>query len=417
MIQYIPQRCQPWRHKKAECTLCLDACPVEACLKREDGRITADRSLCTDCGVCTTVCPSGALVLEWLDDRELLRRLVKVSEGRPLALVCGLGPGARDAQIRPGWQEGLSIAMLPCLAVLKESHLVHLVARNSLKISLDCSGCHGCSITGGMEIIKKNAAYAENLLSTLAIHDMIELLTDAPSRGAGGAGGAGRGTVLRRKGTKGRVREIAPAPEYSRRELFTFFGEKARAGVSERLLGKSSEAGDGFQSPQGDIPDRRAILLDALDALEGGPASSATLSDGEFPVRSISLSGCVICRRCDNFCPTGALRRVEREGETYIEFELNRCVSCRQCRELCPEGAISYDNVVGLGALCGRGPVTLASTPRAACPTCEKHYHPELDRNGCPTCLKRARLDSFITSILFGGGKEKARPKDSKEAV
>jgi formate hydrogenlyase subunit 6/NADH:ubiquinone oxidoreductase subunit I len=409
MILFVPQRCQPWRHKKAECNICLEACPVEGCLSFKGNSVSVEKDLCNGCGICTTACPSGALVLEWLDDLELQKRLVKASDGKPLTLFCGLGPETKDGCIQPEGPEGSCLVKVPCLAVIKESHLVHLAFKNSLNITLDCSRCYECSFSSGKDIIDRTIAYAQNLMAALGAPGRIDVLKEHPSQ---------RGSIFGRGGRAGRkkgVREITPAPELSRRELFNFLGEKARATAAERILGKTVDRGDANAGRTGEVPERRAVLLDALK--DGPEAASATLADGEFPVRALTLNGCVMCSRCDNYCPTEALKRVEHEGETAIEFDLALCMSCYQCKELCTDGAISYNGVIGLKPMVERGAVTLAAMTRVPCPKCSKQYHPELEKDGCPTCAKRSRLDGMIQTIIFGHGEDDVKPGSTSKEV
>lgn len=328
--------------------------------------------------------------MKGLDDGELLKRLVKVSEGRPIVLGCALGPQAKGR--RNVQKPGAGAAMVQCLAMLKESHLVALVMDYSSRVELDCSGCGGCSFKDAVEIINRTVRHADTLLCALGSPGTIEVRT-GPAQEADGRGGM--------QGRRGDVRVIDAGPELSRRELFAFLANRARTEVVGRFLGEVAPKDDAILPAEGTVPERRGILLEAL---QGRTFASAALADVDLPVRSLALTGCVVCRSCESFCPTGALSRVERDGETAITFEMARCVGCPRCGELCPEGAISYGAELDLETLASRNVVTLAATPRTLCAGCGKEHHPEIDDNVCPTCNKRARFDGMVTSILFGRG-------------
>ena len=55
---YIPVLCM-----HCEEPICMRFCPVDAISKRSDGIIVMDKNRCNGCGVCTYVCPYGALYM------------------------------------------------------------------------------------------------------------------------------------------------------------------------------------------------------------------------------------------------------------------------------------------------------------------------------------------------------------------
>jgi len=407
MIEFIPRRCQPWLHKSAECTACLDACPVEGCLRHEGNRIVVDSDLCNGCGLCTTACPSGALVLDGLNDTELLRRLKPPQAGKSLALVCGLGPGGDKDYLPPGPADSLVVSV-PCLGMIKESHLVYLALRDGLHIDLYCSRCDGCVLSSGKEVIGRSVSSATALLAALGRTDALFVHTEPVKMQP-------RGRVFG-KSERRVVREISPGPEYSRRELFGLLSEKARERAAERLLGRMEDAGEPEVRDVAPVPERRTVLLSALEDTDVPP--EALLKDGEFPVRRIEISGtCMMCRRCESFCPTGALATVDEEGVSSVLFRAGICVDCAMCAELCPSGAISYGEYMNLGELASGKASTLATKERRVCNRCDRPYFPDIEKDGCPTCDKRSRLDGVIKSILFGEDGDRSPESQGKEII
>ncbi len=92
MINVIHHMCQPWLYKKSQCRLCIEACPVEDCMRFEGDSVSVDDEKCVGCGICTNACPSGALVLEELSDGELWNRLNADTEAGGILFGCTLRP-------------------------------------------------------------------------------------------------------------------------------------------------------------------------------------------------------------------------------------------------------------------------------------------------------------------------------------
>ncbi len=405
MLNIIQDRCQPLRYAKAECRLCVEACPVDGCLSFENGTIIVKKDLCPGCGVCTAVCPTGALSLKGLDDAVLLERLKEGLEKKDLFIGCSLGPGAENRGLPESFSPGSDSVALPCLAVLKESHLAAIVLSGAGRISLDCSRCSSCAFHGAKEVIGKTAQYAENLLKSMNRAGRIEVLEVMP-------GGSKSGSGLFGKGKKKGVRKITHGPEYSRRELFTFLKGRAAALAAESTTGRNIEREEVLENSA--APQRRMILLEALRA--ANPPASGAIKDGGFPVRQIGINEkCVMCRRCGAFCPTGALNRAETKGEVRIEFSAALCMGCCQCKEFCPVGAIFYEEEVGLESLKSDSAKVIMKRETVNCPGCSKPFMPEMDKGGCPECGKKKRLEDNILSIIFSNTDKGKQAK--KEAI
>lgn len=80
---------------------CLDACPVGAITRREDGIVILDSTKCTGCGLCSDSCPFGAIHFD---------------EERGIAQKCNLCHDRVDKGLIPACADNV------CLA-----HCIHFV--------------------------------------------------------------------------------------------------------------------------------------------------------------------------------------------------------------------------------------------------------------------------------------------------
>ena len=383
-INVILDRCQRWRYNRAECSLCLKACPIEDCIQFNDDRtININNETCLTCGICTAECPANALTIDGLTGSDLWEKLR--SDEKILVFACTLSKNDNDIQAgrqayRYDLPESASLKMttLPCLSVLDESYLASLILSGAEKIYLDLSPCEDCRIEQGRWIIQKKISSARSLLSALGHSGVI--LTDIPKTRTSGD---------KAKGIN--VKNISPGKGYSRRELF------------KNLIGSR---GDNPPIINNELPDNRKILLDAITGHER--ASLSTLNEGEFPVHQLSINeNCNQCYSCELFCPTGALKRVEDDEEVRIDFRASLCMGCYQCRELCHRDAIQYRELISLEDLITDKTETLIRKTMQNCSICGKLYISENSGDVCLKCMKKERVERDIMSILtMRGGEE-----------
>ena len=124
------------RYQGTPCHLCEMICPNKAI---HDGQI--DEPLCDDCGLCTAVCPMGAVRAQ-VDYEELFMSIEQMEE--PL-LVC----------------KKASSSGLPCLGVLTRHILWGLASHRPLRI--DRSRCASCRPAVAKWLTQEMAACSEAL--------------------------------------------------------------------------------------------------------------------------------------------------------------------------------------------------------------------------------------------------------------
>lgn len=383
---------------RAECDLCAQACPETDCISFADRRLVVDNDRCNACGVCTTVCPTGAFTVEGLSDTELLAKLQGAGAGKDLLLTCSLGPeggAAWQADVPEAGEPGYAVR-LPCLAIAKEAHYASLILSGTESITLDCRRCHDCNISSGKETIDSTVSYARTLLSLSGRGGRLEVL-----RGHGAAHPARPAKTSRRRAS---VKDIFPGREYSRREIFGFLREKAVGHAMQRVSGRTNGAGkDAPGAPAAAMTERRYLLIKVLG--ESGLRPDSAVRDGHLPLRSMMVTeDCTVCGRCVAFCPTGALSMEAGKDAASVLFDMSLCMRCNECIEFCPSDALRYEESFTLGTLLEdeKHGAVLMKKELAGCQQCGQKYLPGTIEQGCPRCARRTRLDERVQSILFG---------------
>jgi Pyruvate/2-oxoacid:ferredoxin oxidoreductase delta subunit/coenzyme F420-reducing hydrogenase delta subunit len=376
VIEYIPHRCPPWLYNKAQCRLCVNYCPQE-CLEFKEGGIVINEERCTDCGICTTACPSGALRMHGFHDRDLLERLKdQVGDAERFVFTCSSGEALKKVKLH----KGSSLIKVPCVGILKETHLIELFRSGGKEIWLRLS-CDDCSSLRGREIMNQTAHYTRTLLHFLTIEGEVVISEDFP---------------VVKKGKRVKPREILPAPHYSRRDFFSLFSHKVKS-FNES---KSGENEDGlYQPPDAELPEKREILLEMLNSWEA--IRESVVKKRSFPLYQLKINdNCTLCDKCALFCPTGAINRIENNEEARIDFRFSFCVGCYQCDELCPEDALYSLEEIKISSLMRDEVSVLYKKGKKVCPQCEKPFLPRAGFETCISCHKRAESERRMFAVM-----------------
>ena len=393
MVEVTRESCQRWLYNGSECSLCVDSCPVEGCLRFSGSAPSADRDSCIECGVCTTACPTGALSLKGLTDGVLWQRLEAATTGKKKVFIgCHLAtipepdstnkavptlPAPGPSIIKDRAIDETAFVRLPCIAVLTESHLVALIAGGAEEIFLETSGCARCSLTTAKTIIERSVSYASILTKNLGLSMRLKLVGTETGETANVS-----------------WQEIRPGKEYTRRELLSVFDLSGLHGDFVESTGPESTDTD---AP---LPERRSVLLDAICRLD---RDGAEVEAGSVPLRELTVGEeCTFCGKCDVFCPTGALRSNYGEDTATVEFRRSRCMACAECREHCNEGAIRYKETIDLRALTEEKTTTLLTRRLQQCAECAGSYLSKDGTTQCPRCAKKSAVDERVMATLFG---------------
>lgn len=283
------------------CTRCLDVCPTKAIVSGEDS-VDVDPYLCQGVGICTTVCPTGAIsyafprVSDLLDDiRRMLHRYHDEQGKEPVLLFHDEEQGKEllrqsidslPENVIPVEVENVaSVGMdswLSCLAY--GAHYVLMLATHSLSETV-------------IKSIEKDMKVAETILNAMGYpSERIIVLKPDP-----------KGDVANLVPTEG-GQVVSPAG-------FAAFNEK------------------------------RTTLRLALDHFyEHAPKTRKTVAlepRSPFGRVKVNKRACTLCMSCAAVCPAAAL--TDGSGLPRLMFTEKNCVQCGMCETACPEDAIVID--------------------------------------------------------------------------
>lgn len=296
------------------CTACTSACPNDA-YRWAAGRVEVDPSRCEPCGLCLTVCPTGAASNPaWTASqlRAEVRGLVAGAEGPAgVVLVC---MRATTTETASGW---FPVAV-PCTGMLTAGW-----ALAPLLLGAHGVAVRGCSDTGcplGNDALAAGAVELGRRLLTLSGLDA-DMLGAEPTHLADASLG---------------IRDDV--------DVFTALGE-------------------------------HQVVRALVEA--GGSADGAVLADPHARVGQVRLgAACTLCGACAAGCPTDALSFEQDGASATLSFDAARCTACEQCLARCPEqaaGAIAVEHVIDLSAIAD-GPQPLLRDDIATCTGCGKPF-------------------------------------------
>ena len=297
-----PDSCAHTSRGVVACTRCLDVCPTLAITPGEES-VVVDPYACQGIGICTTVCPTGAISYAYPRGSDLLDDLRRVlhryhrGQGKRPALVFHTDVRGRDLLQRV-------ISRLPENLIPIE---VESVTALGIEIWLSCLayGAHhvfllvtGDSPPGVTEPMEKEIKVAAIILAAMGYPDdrITMLSTDVADE----------------------LPELLPA-----------------------RIGKQLVTPAGFAG----FDEKRTAIGLALDHfLEHAqrPVKSVSLPRGScFGRVRVNRDDCTLCMSCVAVCPASALLS---GGELpRLEFLERNCVQCGMCEKACPENAIELD--------------------------------------------------------------------------
>jgi len=363
-IEVFPNQCLRSLNKDSECRACEQACPVEAVKLERYPEIDPD--ICTGCGLCASVCPTGALEIaknSTLNMADLMAEMLSVSEVKRLAFVCDKNRD-RTATDTP-------VVIVPCLGRLSHPLLLAAASMGASDIWIDTSSCAECDLKVSEEWISAEADKTTSLLSDSGVELSISASAELPE-----------------SFTAEHVVDTPRSDQVSRRGFLSGLFKEAASGA----LAFSGRFQEPDSATDKHVPQNRIVLSTALHNLEKQGVDGIVEASGLVSLPSIG-TGCNACGDCVTFCPTGALSKVSDEGEMSIVLRARACVGCGLCEELCTEDAIELSPPKAPLKL--KGEVELVKCSRKVCDACGMEFGTFGDETTCRYCKKRKSIFGF----------------------
>lgn len=308
-----------------------------------------------------------------------------VAPGRAFRIACGRVETAADF-------------VLPCPARLTEALLLEALRCGAEKVEVAVPDCAPRPTAGGACPWGKAAAQIGRTLETAGV--LLEALGLDPNRFQR-IHVPFNGT---RTSTSVRSRREDPIP---RRDVLRTFALQT-AGLAASTLPqpepeKTQE--ELFRDRIRRHPEnsKRSHLLEVLRSLapaephwriQGPPAPFAVLEVGPK---------CIGCNVCETLCPTGALRRSEKDGVFSLEFDAGKCTACGVCAESCFPRAIRMRREFSLERILKGETELLMNSPRRICRACGAGFLGD-PADFCPMCMALSKRRETAALRWFEGG-------------
>ncbi len=378
---FDPSSCVRSVTRLSECTVCVEACPVDTISIAQNNLPSFVPADCVECGGCAGVCPSEAFSLDSFD---VTGFFFDFAESKETLLSCRLN--------------------LPCIAALSREHLISLAIVKEEGLRIDTGHCEGCPHKEPLyRIIQESVAEANHILKACGGREIaVEKISAEADPQSPQTDAADRRSFLKALSLKGAAE--------AKRE-FKALVESEDEVRREHEIDLAALA----KLRQKTIPNKRKILFTALKRLPKPPIYH-TVAQEEISFLSqkyIEAKTCTNCQICYRICPTGALSSDAKMSRIYFDAML--CIKCRACHDVCESDAIKLQPSFELKEFFEPTQRLLAAFTVLRCDECGVSFTSLHGERVCPRCALEEEEalslwgleDDGKGGIVFGGSGKK----------
>jgi ferredoxin len=244
---------------------------------------------------CTSVCPNDAFAITGL---KLDQQLKNVPPDKVIVISC-----SRQAQLYP------EECVVPCLAILSETHLLLLAMQRSALTLFNVSGCRDCVNKPGVDHVVKSIMRLREETSAL-FFSHLDILSGSE--------------------------QISRIQSEHRRSFLSGMKQNLISAIRSQILDDSPQE-ELMKRQDRRVPSRVRLVRTLLEQAND---EQKKLINALF-VHDLEVSDtCTLCPLCKGICPTGAITIDKSNSGSKLIIDNTLCSGCGLCVTFCKHKAI-----------------------------------------------------------------------------
>ncbi|NLJ71997.1 MAG: 4Fe-4S dicluster domain-containing protein [Syntrophomonadaceae bacterium] len=353
------QQCARIRSPLSKCSNCLDICPQQRIKISGKTLLLADN--CLDCGLCASVCPTGALSLKEPDNLMILNKIEQAYDNDGVVnITCRRNSLADEGCVK-----------IPCIgALMPEMLLVMRLYDFPIHIIYDEAECRACAVHNGLDLFNSRLVLVDDIINefSFAAYELVQL----------------------GKAKLGKIKESKPKHKQTdinldRRALFNsvFTGFRKMPEVVLQTYVETEKNKKPAKSAPQKVTNYTAI--DRIEILKRYVYEKLPLAEGEFNLlqQPHLVDVCYFCNVCTILCPTGAIENNQKSKELILNA--SRCTGCNLCVDVCYHKSLQL-KPVSLETVMIDTATKLATGHTNVCEECQETFTASTVGTKCAKC-------------------------------